>query len=142
MPNRKEARVFSQDFRLRAVRRMLAGESPSAMARELGVLRKTLYEWKDTYAKTGEAGLARQRGWSPPLIVVDRPPEAAEPYDRARGELLRARARIAELERKVGKQELELDFFGAALQRIRELSAKSKEKNSVNLSPTGPRKAD
>jgi len=32
-----------------------------------------------------------------------------------RGELLAARKRIAELERKVGQQELELDFFGEAL---------------------------
>jgi hypothetical protein len=35
-----------------------------------------------------------------------------------RGELLAARKRIAELERKVGRQELELDFFGEALRRI------------------------
>jgi hypothetical protein len=36
-----------------------------------------------------------------------------------RGELLSARQRIAELERKVGQQELELDFFGEALRRIK-----------------------
>ena len=36
-----------------------------------------------------------------------------------RGELLAARKRIAELERKVGQQELELDFFGEALRRIK-----------------------
>ena len=35
------------------------------------------------------------------------------------GELLAARKRIAELERKVGQQELELDFFGEALRRIK-----------------------
>ena len=37
----------------------------------------------------------------------------------SRGELLAARKRIAELERKVGQQELELDFFGEALRRIK-----------------------
>jgi hypothetical protein len=37
----------------------------------------------------------------------------------ARGELLAARKRIADLERKVGQQELELDFFGEALRRIK-----------------------
>jgi tetrahydromethanopterin S-methyltransferase subunit G len=36
-----------------------------------------------------------------------------------RGELPAARKRIAELERKVGQRELELDFFGEALQRIK-----------------------
>jgi hypothetical protein len=42
-----------------------------------------------------------------------------------RGELLAARRRIAELERKVGQQELELDFFGEALRRIKEDAKRS-----------------
>jgi hypothetical protein len=42
----------------------------------------------------------------------------AEPQ-AGRGELLAARKRIAELERKVGQQELELDFFGEALRRVK-----------------------
>jgi hypothetical protein len=36
------------------------------------------------------------------------------------GELARARAQIAELERKIGQQALELDFFGQALQLMNE----------------------
>lgn len=35
-------RVFSRAFKLAAVRRMLAGENVSALARELRVLRKDL----------------------------------------------------------------------------------------------------
>ena len=35
-------RVFSREFKLKVVRRMLAGENVSALARELKVLRKDL----------------------------------------------------------------------------------------------------
>jgi transposase len=142
MNQKKERRIFSKEFRLSAVERMIAGESPSALARELGVLRKSLYEWKDTYAKLGEAGLARQTGWSPPILPSAEVSTAPASNLAARGELLRARARIEELERKVGKQELELDFFDAALQRIRALGAKNKEKNFAASSPINPSKAN
>jgi len=49
-PNRKFG-AFSQEFRHDAVQRMLAGEGASALAHELGVLRKSSYEWKDKYAE-------------------------------------------------------------------------------------------
>jgi len=73
--------------------------------------------WKDRYAELGEAGLAHRRGGRPRKTVSDdkNGPDAMS----GRGELLAARRRIAELERKVGQQELELDFFGEALQRIK-----------------------
>jgi transposase len=65
----------------------------------------------------GKAGLAHRRGGRPRKIVADdkNGPDAMS----GRGELLAARRRIAELERKVGQQELELDFFGEALRRIK-----------------------
>jgi transposase len=93
------------------------GESVSAVAQELCIRRKRLYVWKDRYAELGEAGLAHRRGGRPRKIVCDdkNGPDAMS----GRGELLAARRRIAELERKVGQQELELDFFGEALQRIK-----------------------
>ena len=72
--------------------------------------------WKERYAELGEAGLERRRGGRPGkegLTVMDGSEARA-----GRGELLAARKRIAELERKVGQQELELDFFGEALRRI------------------------
>ena len=107
----KQARVFSADFKKAAVERAMAGERIAAIAAELGVRRKLIYEWKDRLAELGEKGLKRQRG---------RPRQTGEGVDAqaGRGELLAARKRIAELERKVGQQELELDFFGEALRRI------------------------
>ncbi|MGA2436672.1 MAG: helix-turn-helix domain-containing protein [Bryobacteraceae bacterium] len=43
-------RVFSAKFKAAAVRRMQAGESPSALARALNLRRKLLYEWRDKVA--------------------------------------------------------------------------------------------
>ena len=95
----------------------MAGESVSAVAQELGIRRKRLYVWKDRYAELGEAGLVQRRGGRPRKVVSEAGEEAEARFGR--GELLAARKRIAELERKVGQQELELDFFGEALRRIK-----------------------
>jgi transposase len=107
---------YAPELKLAAVRRVLAGESVSAVAQELGVRRKRVYVWKDRFAELGEAGLVQRRAGRPrkPAAVGS----GAEAMT-ARGELLAARKRIAELERKVGQQELELDFFGEALRRIK-----------------------
>jgi hypothetical protein len=56
-------------------------------------------------------------------------------------ELERARQRIAELERKVGKQELELDFFGKALRCVEQAEA-TDQLRSANLSKRKQRKAN
>ena len=111
----EKGRVFPLDYMLTVVRRLNAGESVSAMARELAIRRKVLYEWKHWYRKLGEAGL---RLVGRPKKVVALGPPAAE-VAVSRDELQTARERIGELERKVGQQELELDFFAAALRRIR-----------------------
>ena len=42
-------RVFSREFKVGIVRRMLAGENASAMAREVKLLRKDLYVWRDRF---------------------------------------------------------------------------------------------
>jgi transposase len=114
--NRKQVE-YAMELKLRAVRRVGAGESVRAVAAELGIRRKRLYVWKDRYAELGEAGLVRRRGGRPRKEPAETGSDS-ETKDR-RGELLAARKRIAELERKVGQQELELDFFGEALRRIK-----------------------
>lgn len=108
---------YAVELKLAAVRRVLAGESVSEVAQELGIRRKRLYVWKDRYAELGEAGLVRRRGGRPRKQAS--PPESGAAELGGRGELLAARRRIAELERKVGQQELELDFFGEALRRTK-----------------------
>ena len=121
----EKGRVFALAYKLTVVRRLVAGESVSATAKELGIRRKVLYEWKDRYRKLGEAGL---RPVGRPKKVVPLGPPAA--VVGSRGELQTARERIGELERKVGQQELELDFFAAALRRIR--AAKNAEPASAS----------
>ena len=110
---------YGTELKLAAVRRVLAGESVSAVAQELGIRRKRLYVWKDRYAELGEAGLVHRRGGRPRKGVVFEGKNGPDAMS-GRGELLAARKRIAELERKVGQQELELDFFDEALRRIKE----------------------
>ena len=112
-------RVFSREFKLAALRRMLAGESVTALARELNLRRKLLYAWRDRFRAGGPEAL-RTRGR--PRKVVGRPStdpgKKPVPPAAASDDLEKARRRIAELERKVGQQQLELDFFRQALRQV------------------------
>ena len=93
--SQQEKRVgCALELKLAAVRRVLAGESVSAVAQELGIRRKRLYVWKDRYGELGEAGLAERRAGRPRKTAAER--KEAETVS-ARGELLAARRRIAEL---------------------------------------------
>jgi transposase-like protein len=114
----KKAGVYSREMKLSAVHRMLAGENVSALARELGVLRKDLYKWRDNFRSCGPAGL-RGRG-RPRKSAAVAPPEArgASPPAASDAELATARQRIGELERKIGQQQLDLDFFRQALRQV------------------------
>lgn len=106
------ARVFSREFKLAAVCRMLAGENVSALSRELTVARKDLYVWRDCFREGGPEAL-RSRGRPCKEVVV----EPAKPPPEADA-LTAAQRRIADLERKVGQQQLELDFFRQALRQV------------------------
>jgi transposase len=106
-----EQRVFSWEFREKVARRMLNGESVSALHHELQIKRSVLYRWRGAYRKEGVAGLQRVKGRPPGVPNPPRP--AGEPGAAA------AR-RIAELERKIGQQALDLDFFRRAFKRVKE----------------------
>ena len=114
-----EERRFSREFKLSALARMESGANVSALARELGVRRKYLYQWRERFRLGGPVAL-RSRGrptkaeqlametGSPEALPVASPvmPAAAPP-----DELALAQRRIAELERKIGQQQVDLDFF-------------------------------
>ena len=51
------ARVFSREFKEAAVRRILAGERIAAIAADLGIRRKLLYDWRNVL----RAGVAAAR---------------------------------------------------------------------------------
>ena len=109
-------RRFGRAFKLEVLRRMAAGESGTALSRELGIKRTILYRWRDAVRDGGEEalrdGAGRPTGVEKAAMALARGPAA-----RAR-DLSEARRQIAELERKVGEQQVALDFFKAALRHI------------------------
>jgi transposase len=114
---KKSPRIFSREFKLEAVRRILAGERVRSVSQELKVLRKDLYAWRDLF-RAGGAEALRPLGRPRKSDAV-----AAGVAERARdvaaGDIGSAE-RIAELERKIGRQQLELDFFRQALRQVKE----------------------
>src|SRR6202020_2400516 len=89
-------RVFTKEFKLAAVRRLEQGVSMGEVARALEVNANVLHRWRREFRQgPGNVfpGNGKQR-WS--------------------------EGRIAELERKIGQQALELDFLKGCLQRIEE----------------------
>ena len=107
-------RQYTTEFKERAVLRLEAGEQFLALAAELGVKRKLLYDWRKAYRREGVAGLNRKRGPKPKGALQDRPADPV-PSPRPTGDLARAEARIVELERLIGQQQVDLDFFRRAL---------------------------
>lgn len=114
--SRAPQRVFGVDFKLMAIGRMSGGESVRSVGEALGVLGKDLYRWRAQYRALGAAGLrgrgrprqASVTGALAGLAAGDPPPDA----------LSRALLRIAELERKIGQQQVDLDFFRHALRQV------------------------
>lgn len=98
MPRSKKS--HSRDFKLMAVARYEECKNAAALARELGISRFYFYRWKRELEIGGEAALN---------------PGARAPESSA---AMLTRKRVAELERKIGRQQVELDFFRAALQQV------------------------
>ena len=123
---------FSREFKLEALRRMEAGENVSVLARELGVSRKSIYQWRDRY-RVGGSNALRGRGRMSKAehsAHEERPegekePSAKEARQTSLEELARAQRRIAALERKIGQQQVELDFFQQALRQVRDQRLRS-----------------
>jgi transposase len=113
-----ENRVFSPEFKKNVAQRIVGGESVSSLHHELDIKRAILYRWRDIYRKEGTAGFDRPRGRPPGLATAPGPardPEGA------------AAKRIAELERKIGQQTLDLDFLRRAFKRLKESRRKNIE---------------
>jgi len=89
-------RQFTKEFKLAAVRRLEEGVSMAEVARGLEVNPNVLHRWRREFRQgPGNAFPGKgQRRW--------------------------AEGRIAELERKIGQQTLEIDFLQGCLQRIEE----------------------
>ena len=102
-------RVFGREFKRSAVKRMMAGESAAALSGELKVPSGHLYKWCTHFRAGGAEALRPACRPRKGLGVLDL---------EATKDLATARKRISELERKVGQQQVELDFFQQALRQV------------------------
>jgi len=109
--SKERRRVYSREFKLSVIERMEAGEQVSALSRELGVPGGRLYGWMKLFRLGGAENLRRAR----------RPRKVwgAKPPPRPAKDFAEAQERIGELERKIGQQQVELDFFQQALRQVR-----------------------
>jgi len=113
---RKKRRSFTQAFKQSVVARMAATESIRGLATELNVDSRLLYHWRDRFQVGGLEALRRAgRPSRLDTTAIDAVPAAVDLTDPAG-----AQRRIDELERKIGQQQLELDFFRTALRQVRE----------------------
>jgi transposase len=108
-------RVYGREFKVSAVERLLAGETTAALSRELRIPTGHLYQWCMHYRRGGPQALrpAHRPYKISGAVEVDPAVKAQRVAD-----LASARKRIIALERKIGQQQLELDFFRQALQRV------------------------
>lgn len=90
-------RKFTREFKVAAVQRLQAGFPVGRVARELEVNPNQLHAWRREFEKrpnTAFSGEGRRRGEESP---------------------------VAELERKIGQQAMEIDFLRSCLRQIEQL---------------------
>ena len=88
---------------------MAEADTIVGLAKELGISRKQLYHWRDRFQAGGRVGLKRRKGRPP----GSRSQSASPPVPSA------ADLRIAELERLLGRKQLEVDFLERAFEQVR-----------------------
>ena len=90
-------RKFSREFKVAAMRRLQGGQTAAEVARALEVHPSELHRWRHELDEHGE--------------------RAFQGVGKKRAE----ESRVADLERKIGQQALEIDFLKRALQHVEEL---------------------
>ena len=89
-------RKFTKEFKLTAIRRLQSGQSMAEVSRALEVHPGDLHRWRRELDDHGERAF------------------------RGAGTKRAEESRVAELERKVGRQAVEIDFLERALQHVEE----------------------
>ena len=92
----KSRRKFTKDFKQTAVSRLNSGQSVAEVARALEVHPSDLHRWRRELQVHGEHAF------------------------RGAGQKRAEESRVAELERKVGQQAMEIDFLKRAWQHVEE----------------------
>ena len=101
---RKDQPHYPVEVKRAAIDRVEAGESVSVVAASLGCPRRRIYYWHDQWRQHGE-------GWA----------ELKHRHRQRRPPPVGSAEREAELERLVGQQQAELDFFREALRLIEQV---------------------
>jgi transposase len=96
MPKKKGRGNYSEGFRQEAMVRMQACGNIVALAKELGISRRVLYQWRDE----GKHGGGKRR--------------LRKPRDRER----ELHQQLEKTKRLLGEKTMEVDFFRGALQKI------------------------
>lgn len=113
---KRKHRVYSLEFKVEAVRRMCTEGNVAAVSRSLGVKRTLLYVWLERYR---EHGVERLRAPGRPTLEATMDLKLTPAEEAAK--------RIAELERKIGQQSLEVDFLRRAFKHVKESRQSSSE---------------
>ena len=105
-----KGRVFTPEFKLNAVKAVLSGEKRVVqLCREMSVSDNTIHNWKKLYLQKGESAFTQ----SVSTAREPKPQLSAEEQ-----ELKALRQKVAELERFIGQQAVDL----AILKKAEELS--------------------
>ena len=114
-PHRKRGpqRKFDDEFRRNALEQMKTSTNVTELARQFGIRRKWLYYWRDE--ATGRVSEPRKAAEPKPTKIADN----------------RENKRIAELERLVARQAMEIDFFKGALLRVEEKRRKREQSSGT-----------
>jgi transposase len=107
----RKRRKYSSKFKQAAVDRLVGGESATAIAKRLKIRRKLLYAWRN-----------EGFGSNPPETASRRASDSD--LDPQQQQIAQHQEKIAELERLIGRQAAELDFFASALRAVNEARPK------------------
>jgi len=113
-------RRHSREFKQQAVEKMKTSGNINQLARELGVERKLLYTWKWQFEGRPEKNHADYRGTPAPDTIETR-----------------LRRENKELKEALGEKAAEIDFFAAALRRVKQ----DRQTRGVNGDPVSTPKS-
>jgi transposase len=112
---------WTSEFKLAALARMEVAADVKALAAELGCRREQLYAWRRKFLAGGAEAL---RMIGRPSVLTGLPVDGT-PAPPSGESVAVDRKRLEALERKIGQQQLDLDFFRAALRHVRERRQRS-----------------
>src|ERR1700743_325577 len=115
-------RRHSREFKQQVVERMKTSDNIHELARELGIERKLMYTWKNQFEGRSEKNHADYLGSAP---------DTAE---------ARLRRENKELKEALGEKAAEVDFFVAALRRVkRDGATNGPDGDRASTPKSGPR---